>query len=463
MMATPTTSSALAPIKASKTIKRVIISSMIGNGLEWYDFALYGYFSTLIAALFFPMEDPVVSLMATYGTFAAGFIMRPLGGLVFGLIGDRLGRKKALVWSIHLMSIPTFLMGLLPTYDMIGWLAPALLTCIRLLQGLSMGGEFTGSIVFIVEHAQQERRGFWGSLAPFSALLGILTGSGFAFFLTSLLAKDAMFCWGWRIPFLLSLAGGWVGTMIRKHLDETNSFKNKKTSATAKGASGLLRTLFQHHKRALATVFCVDLLVAVGFYLVVSFLVGYFEQFLHLTSLQALTVNTTSMILFAVTIPIAGYWLDRVGRKPIMVASAALFFGLSIPIFYLFLTCNLYAIFLGQGLLGILMGAYFAAIPAVLVESFPAHVRYSGISIAHNLSMAIFGGSAPFIATFLTRQLDTLLAPAFYLVFAALMAAIGLLFLQDATKKPLDTEDQEKNVHSASQDLPLLNKPSHDT
>ena len=215
----------VAPHQDTSHLKKVVVSSMIGNALEWYDFALYGYFSTLLAKLFFPSSDAVVSLMATYGVFAAGFFMRPLGGIIFGYIGDKMGRKKALLWSIYLMSFPTFAIACLPTYEHIAWGAPLLLTLIRLLQGLSMGGEFTGSIIFIVEHAEGRRRGFWGSFAPLSAILGILIGSGLAAFLSYTLDSEQLSAWGWRIPFALSLFGGWLGSYMRKTLGDPKTFE----------------------------------------------------------------------------------------------------------------------------------------------------------------------------------------------------------------------------------------------
>src|SRR5579863_7567559 len=210
------------------TLRKVIVSCMIGNALEWYDFALYGYFATILSNQFFPSQDPIASLMATFGVFAAGFIMRPLGGILFGHIGDKKGRKEALLCSIYLMTIPTALIGLLPTYDQVGWLAPALLTLIRLLQGLSMGGEFTGSMIFIVEHTNSQKRGFSGSWAPFSLLLGVLIGSAVATLISMALSPEDLHSWGWRIPFILSIFGGVVGSYMRRTLTDPEKFEQMK-------------------------------------------------------------------------------------------------------------------------------------------------------------------------------------------------------------------------------------------
>jgi len=421
-----------------EALKRVVISSMLGNILEWYDFALYGYFSTLIAQLFFPAKDSVASLLATYGAFAAGFLMRPLGGIIFGYIGDHVGRKKALLWSIYLMSFPTFAIACLPTYGQIGWLAPFSLTLIRLLQGLSMGGEFTGSIVFIVEHAADKRRGFYGSFAPLSAVLGLLIGSGLSAILSFLLSPEQLALWGWRIPFALSLLGGALGSHMRKTLGEPKTFKAQEKKKEVKPKRFFFKTLFSQHKKALMTVFLVDLIVAIGFYLLVTFLVGYLEQFIGLSRSLSLWLNTFSMFVFALSIPLTGCLLDHYGRKPLMLVAATGFAFLSVPLFQGLLSGYLPLVIASQLTLSVFMGMYFAAIPAILVESFPSHLRYSGISVAHNLSMAIFGGSCPFIVTWLIRASGSLLAPAFYLSLAGFGSFIGLLMLKDRTHEALD-------------------------
>ena len=227
MTMTMTAGSFNVPDKKTYT-KRVIASCMIGNALEWYDFALYGYFATTLGQLFFPKFDPFAALMATFGVFAAGVIMRPVGGIIFGHIGDKIGRKNALLWSIFLMAVPTTLLGLLPTYEQIGWMAPLLLTVIRLAQGLSMGGEFTGSMIFVVEHAEKGKRGVYGSWVIFSVLLGILAGSAIATGICEMLSQDQLLAWGWRVPFLLSVVGGYVGYVMRRTIQEPEQFTQAK-------------------------------------------------------------------------------------------------------------------------------------------------------------------------------------------------------------------------------------------
>lgn len=415
-------------------IKRVILSCMIGNALEWYDFALYGYFATTIGSLFFPKFSTFASLMATFGIFAAGFIMRPLGGLVFGHIGDKIGRKSALLWSIYLMAIPTTLIGLLPTYEQIGWLAPFLLTLIRLAQGLSMGGEFTGSMVFVIEHAQQNNRGIYGSWVVFSLLVGILIGSAIATFTCYCLSPDQLLDWGWRIPFLLSVVGGLIGSAMRRMIKEPPQFA--KAKELHKELSTPLTELFKHHLKTIVHVVMIDLTLAVGFYLIVTFINNFLTALLNFDKVTSLMMTTMSMVAMGIVIPFSGWLSDKIGRKPVLISSALAFVVFACPLFGALEGSVELALF-AQISLSFIMGAFFAPIPATLVELFPMNVRYSGLSISHSISMAVFGGSAPLMATWLIHLTDNNAAPALYLSLASVISAIALLFMKDRYKSEL--------------------------
>lgn len=403
-------------------LRRVILSCMIGNALEWYDFALYGYFATIIGQLFFPSVSVFASLMATFGVFAAGFIMRPLGGIIFGHIGDKVGRKNALLWSIYLMALPTALIGLLPTYEQIGWLAPVLLTVIRLAQGLSMGGEFTGSMVFVVEHAPDHKRGLFGSWVVFSLVIGILVGSSIATTTCYTLTEDQLQTWGWRIPFILSVFGGFVGAFMRRAVDEPEQFKNAKkqhkTDATP------LKEIYEHHLKGIGLVIMLDLTVAVGFYIIVTFIPNYMSALLGWGKGESLMINTLSMIAMGSVIPFCGHLSDKFGRKPVLIPGALMFVVGAYPLFKILELSGLVPSLLAQIGLAAIMGVYFAPIPATLLEFFPTEVRYSALSIAHSTSMAIFGGSAPLVATWLIHASDNYSAPALYLALAALISMI---------------------------------------
>lgn len=415
-------------------IKRVILSCMVGNALEWYDFALYGYFATTFGTLFFPKFSTTASLMATFGIFAAGFIMRPLGGIIFGHIGDKIGRKSALLWSIYLMAIPTTLIGLLPTYEQIGWLTPLLLSLIRLAQGLSMGGEFTGSMIFVVENAQQKNRGLYGSWVVFSLLVGILFGSAVATTTCYLLSEDSLMTWGWRIPFLMSVVGGLIGSIMRRTLREPEEFT--KVKMHHKEHTSPLVELFKHHLKTIAYVVTIELTLSIGFYLIVTFINNFLTAFLKIDMVTSLMMTTISMIAMGVSILLSGWISDQIGRKAVLITGALAFVFFAYPLF-IGLESEFTNALLAQISLSFIMGIFFAPLPATLVELFPLTVRYSGISIAHSISMAVFGGTAPFIATGLIHLTNNNAAPALYLSAASLISVIALFFLKDRYREKL--------------------------
>jgi MHS family proline/betaine transporter-like MFS transporter len=415
-------------------IRKVILSCMIGNALEWYDFALYGFFAKTIGQLFFPNFSTFASLMATFGIFAAGFIMRPLGGVIFGHIGDKIGRKDALLWSIYLMAIPTALIGLLPTYAQIGWFAPLLLTLIRLAQGLSMGGEFTGSMIFVVEHAHTGNRGLYGSWVVFSLLVGILVGSAVATSTCHFLSQEELYAWGWRIPFIISVVGGFVGSIMRRTVDEPEQFKQAK--AHHKEHSTPIVALFKSHAKMILYVITIELSLSIGFYMIVTFINNYLTSLLNFSMVTSLLMTTVGMLGMGIAILISGWLSDKIGRKPVLISSALAFTFFAYPLF-IALEGGFTSALMAQISLSFIMGSFFAPIPATLVELFPLTVRSSGISISHSLSMAIFGGSAPLIATALISYTNNNAAPALYLGGASLIGAIALFFMKERSREEL--------------------------
>jgi MHS family proline/betaine transporter-like MFS transporter len=406
-----------------QTVRRVILSCMVGNALEWYDFALFSYFATIIGQLFFPSADPLASLLMSYGAFAAGFLMRPLGAIAFGYIGDNIGRKPALMLSVYLMAIPTTLIGLLPTYASVGLWAPVLLTVCRLVQGFSMGGEFTGSMIFMTEYATDKNRGFIASFALFSAVGGVILGSACAVLITHFFDASFVQEWGWRIPFLLSCVGGLMGAYMRRTLAETPQYTAIKQSAHV---ASPIKALFTQHLDKVGLVMLLDFTLAIGFFTVLSFMPGYLSQvhgFVHANVLSIHTVN--SMVLAGMTL-FMGWLSDRVGKKRLLGLSALGLLCLAYPSFLMFEQGELVLAFLGQMILAILMGIYMGPIAAILVSIFPAPIRFSGLSLSHNLSMAIFGGTAPLVATYLIAETGNKASPAFYLMTAAVLSLLGL-------------------------------------
>lgn len=415
-------------IDRKKKLRQIILSCTIGNALEWYDFALYGYFATIIGDLFFPSTSQFASLMATFGVFAAGFLMRPIGGLIFGYIGDKIDRKKALLWSVYLMAIPTAAIGFVPTYEQIGWLAPVMLTLIRLSQGISMGGGFTGSMIIVVENSETEKQGLNGSWVILSLLVGILLGSLVATLTSALTTEDQLYSWGWRLPFILSIFGAFVASYIRKIVPETDHSQDE---APAKSP---FKELFQNHLSTIGYVIAIELTLAIGFYLIVTFITNYLTAVVGMTHAQALTINTISMLAMGIVVPFAGWMSDRYGRKQVLMPSAFCFIFLTYPLFQYLGADDFAVTCLAQVFLALIMGFFFAPFPATLTTLFPKEVRFTGLSLAHSLSMTLFGGTAPLVATTLIHFTGDNTAPALYLIFASVISMVFLWKLKDETK-----------------------------
>lgn len=416
-------------------MKKVVVSGMIGNALEWYDYALYGHFAAIISVLYFPSESVYISMIATFGVFAAGFLMRPVGAIFFGFIGDRYGRKTALSLAILMMAIPTGCIGILPTYAQIGIIAPILLTIIRLLQGLSLGGEFSGAIAFVAEHAPAHRRGFAACSTMFSAAFGILCGSLVATLLAQLMSPEYLQNWGWRIPFVLGLMIGLVGMYIRTRLDESPHYEQAKAEGTLSKTP--LRTALRKYPKEMLQAVGIYLTVTVPFYTVVVFLNSFTTKMLGYTVRESLMMNTAAILSMMLAIPFSGHYSDKIGRKPILVAGAIGFVLLSYPIFLMLVQGGFWNALFAQMLFGLLVGIFVGPVPAMLVEMFPTSVRYTGMSLAYNISAAVFGGTTPIFAIWLVEATGTKTAVSFYLILCALISLISLYFFKDRYKAKL--------------------------
>src|SRR6185503_12262408 len=359
--------------------KKTILAGAIGNVLEWYDFALYGYFAPVFASLFFPSNSPSVSLISAFGVFAIGFLARPLGALIFGHWGDTLGRRNALAWSVLLMTIPTGAVGLLPTYEAIGVIAPIALILCRFLQGLSVGGEFTGSATFLVEHAPTAQRGYVGSWAGFSAQIGALLGSGMGALIASLMADEALHEWGWRIPFLMGGLIAVVGWYVRTRVPESPAFETIRLAGGL--ASSPIRDVFTTQRLAVAKVVCLVWLHGVAFYLLYVYMTTYLVTVTSVPLATVLILNTGCMALLALLIPLMGAWSDRIGQVPLLITGAAGIALLAYPSF-LWLTSNhLPHMIAAQVLLTLLVACYMGPFFATVAELFPTSQRYTGLSV----------------------------------------------------------------------------------
>lgn len=416
-------------------MKKVVLSGMIGNALEWYDFALYGYFAAIIGKQFFPSGDPYVSLLATYGAFAAGFLMRPFGAVLFGMIGDKYGRKVSLALAILMMAVPTACIGLLPGYAQIGIWAPILLTLIRLCQGLSLGGEFSGAITFIVEHSKDHHRGLAGSTTVLSLVAGMLMGSGVATLTTSLCSPEALEDWGWRVPFLFGLVVGLIGFYIRHHTEESPKYTATQESSALSQTP--VRDAFRYHRREMLQAIGMYLSVTVPFYVSTIFMITYYAQVLGNPLKDSLLINTCVMFLLMAVVTLSGWLSDRIGRRRIMMIAAVGYLLLAYPLFWLSDQGSFALALLAQLAFAVVHGFYIGPVPAVLVELFPTRLRYTGMAIAYNLAAAIFGGTAPMVATWLIRTTENNYVVAYYIMICAVISFVTLYFYKDRYREDL--------------------------
>ncbi len=417
----------------AKAEKKTFFAGMIGNVLEWYDFVVYGFLAAIIGKLFFPSGNATVELLKSFAVFAVGFLMRPVGAILFGYIGDKFGRKKALTISIIMMALSTTAIGLLPTYETIGILAPVLLVILKLVQGLSVGGEYTTSVSFLVEHAPQDKRGLYGSVGILGAVAGILLGSASGAFITKVLTEQQLYSWGWRVLFFTGVLLGIIGYYVRKHIDETPKFLELEYEEI----KSPLKRLFTEGRKELLKTFALSTFQAVGFYTIFVYIASHLSVFVKFPKSVALTINTVSMIILALLIPVFGWLSDKIGRKPIILFSTFASFLLSYPLFKFISSGSFENALIGQVVFALITAGFMAVLPTTLVEIFPTPIRNSGYSIGYNLPFAIFGGTSPLIATYLIKLTGDLASPAYYLMFAAAVAFTAGLFLKETAKQPL--------------------------
>ncbi len=415
---------------------RSLLAGFVGNILEWYDFTVYGFFATVIGSLFFPSEDKIASLIAAYGVFAAGYLMRPLGGVLFGIIGDKLGRQKALSLSILLMAIPTTLLGCLPTHARWGWVSAILLIFLRLLQGISVGGEFTGSISFLVEKAPEGKRGFYGSWTTFGVMGGMLLGSGVGALVTNVLTPEQIHDYGWRIPFLLGFLVGITGFYLRKGMARDDVIEKLKREGGLSRSP--LKELWTGYRNSAAKLIFFNWGFAVSVYLIFIYLTSYLHSFLGVPMHLALSANTIAMVVLMCAIPFMGKLSDRVGRKPMLLAALMGFTLLTFPLFGLLFKSTFSAILSSLLVFALMESVLQGVVPAAMAEMFPARIRYTGLSVSYNIAMALFGGTAPMVATWLIKITGgNHWMPSFYLAASAFIALIAVTRFQETFKEPL--------------------------
>ncbi|BBF99532.1 MULTISPECIES: MFS transporter [Pseudonocardia] len=407
-------------------LRRAVAASAIGNATEWYDYGVYGYVAVIIGANFFPGDYE--RLFALLG-LAVSFVLRPLGGIVWGPLGDRIGRQKVLAMTIILMGVATFLIGILPTFETIGVLAPILLILLRVVQGFSTGGEYGGAATFMAEYSPDRRRGFWGSFLEFGTMAGLTLAALVVFGLTAAVGSDAMNSWGWRIPFMLALPLALIGLYIRSKLEDTPVFRELEESGQAEtAATGALKRLLVDYNKPIITLFGLVIALNVTNYVLLTYMPTYLQGTIGMNADDATLVGVLGGALMMVFIPMAGSLSDRIGRKPCWLISLTGVFVLAIPMYMLMGVSFGWAV-VGFTVLGLVYALQLGTISATFPAMFPTHVRFAGMAISYNVATAIFGGWAPVASEALVESTGDLLVPAYFMMGASLVGLVALYFV----------------------------------
>lgn len=420
---------------ASPSKSRVVAAAAIGNLVEWYDFALYAYSATVISTVFFPATDRTTALLSTLAVFGVSFVLRPVGGLVLGRLGDKVGRRRILSLSIVGMGACTVVMGLIPSYAAIGMAAPVLLVLTRLGQGFFSGGEYTGASTFLVEHAPANRRGLWAGISVASGTLPFAV-AGFIVLAFTAMPTESYESWGWRIPFLIAGPLSLVGLYLRFKVEETPNFKALQQNEGT--VSSPLRTVLVEHRRAVLMVMAIAGLNSVAMYTLTSYMPTYLKENVGTSAGLATVSNASVVVMVCILVPILGAVSDRVGRKRILLTGVGLLAVLAVPSFYILSSGAAGSPVIGQVLYALPFACLAAILSTVMCELFPTAVRYSGASAGYNLAYAIFGGTAPFVSQVLVDQTGSLVAPGFYVAVLALLVVPVALLLPETSRRRLE-------------------------
>ncbi|MEU4896351.1 MFS transporter [Streptomyces sp. NPDC044780] len=423
-------------------LRRSVAAGAVGVFVHWFDWAAYAYLAGTVADVFFPSENGTTGLLAVFGVFAVSFGIRPIGAMVFGPLGDRIGRKRTLSLVIFMMSGATLTIGLLPGYASIGVAAPVLLVVLRLIQGFAAGGEFGSAASFLAESAPRRRRGFGVSWLEVGSLLGFLAGSFVYLLLSTGLEEDQLSSWGWRIPFLVSAPLGIIGFIIRNKIEDTPEYRALEANDTVPRSP--VRELLRSHKRQLLQAAGLMAAMHVPFYMVLTYLVTYETDHLGHSAGGAALLSTVISLLGLVLVPVFGLLSDRVGRKPVFVGATTALLVVSTPAFLLMRT-GLAGTWIAGLLLGVILAAILGTYAVWSAEIFPTRTRQSGLSIAYNLTAALFAGTVPYLMTVLISATGSTLLPGPYLMVFAIGGLIAALSLKEtagsALLRPEDVSD----------------------
>ncbi len=416
--------------------RRAIRSCAIGNFFELFDFVLYGFLAVPISQAFFPPGNEALALINTFIAFGVGFLFRPLGAVVIGRYGDRHGRRAALVVTIGLMAAATGFTGLVPTYQQVGLLAPLLLLICRCGQGFSTGGEWGGAAAFLVEYAKPGKRGLTGSWQQFSTQMGATGASLSAYLLAHYLAPDAFSAWGWRLPFVFGFVLGPIGYYLRTRVAETPAFERNVAKQDISHAP--LTEALSTHGGKIAQAFGLSIIGIVANYVMIVYMPTYAIRTLHISADHALLGATLSTFALMVLTPFMGALSDRVGRRPMIGACGVLYLLLGYPAYLALGSGTFEMLLIVQLIVAVIQSLYTGTIPVILSEMFPTRVRYTALSVSYGFAVAIFGGFAPFAATWLIGSTGSPLSPAYLVMAAGAASAISIWSMKECMNDPLE-------------------------
>ncbi|MGC5702843.1 MFS transporter [Pseudomonas sp. NFXW11] len=418
-------------LAVSKT--RQVVAAVVGNALEWYDFIVYGFLAGFIARQFFPAEDEYTSLLMALATFGVGFFMRPVGGVLLGVYADRKGRKAAMLVIIQLMTLAIAMIVFAPNYAAIGLGAPLLIVVARMLQGFATGGEYASSTAFLVESAPAHKKGLYGSWQLVGQCLAVFCGAAMAAAVTHFFAPQTLELWGWRLPFVFGLLIGPLGLWIRKYMEEPQAFVEARRQVRGNGP-GLWQVVSTYRRAILVSMgLCCG--GTVSFYVVLVSMPTFAHSNLGLPLDQVLLVQMFAVALMTLVIPFAGALSDRLGRRPVLMGFTLVFFIMVYPLYvWVAAAPSIERLLLMQILLCSAIGGYFGPGPTALAEQFPIEVRSTGVSVAYNVTVMLFGGFAPLIVTWLSKAMATPVAPSFYVLLTSLVSLLGIYYMHDAVR-----------------------------
>jgi MHS family proline/betaine transporter-like MFS transporter len=415
--------------------KKTVIASSLAIILEWYDFSIFGFYAVILSRLFFPFADETTGIISTFMIFALSFLFRPIGSVVISSLGDRFGRKNAFILTVILMTLPTVLIGLLPTYNNIGVAATVLLIVLRIAQALSVGGERSATLSLLAEIAPPNLRGLYSSISLGSTTMGILLASAVCGLVSSMLTDEQMLSWGWRVPFLFGLISGIAVYVLRRILRESQLFLDLKESGNI-SKSPLLESL-KEHWRSVLTVLTATIMFAVSFYLLFVYIITFGTRFGNMSLSTVLNINTLNLAICALLLPAGGYISDKIGRKPSLIIGCVGEIIVGLLLFKIFAGDNLtlkILIQLAGGAMNVIFGGAFAG---YMTESFPTRVRMSGISMGNVIGFSVFGGSAPLIASYLIKTTGDITAPGIYMALASAVSLIAILRIKETFRNEL--------------------------